>query len=267
MKKLILATAVASALGASVVSTSASAALANDALLNFDPGVITTIYIPYVGDVDTVQSGSYFGMDTNGKGGITAAERTPISQNDGLLLGTAQAASGSHGGAIDGSENPGVDAAWEFFSNTGMHLSSSATTVLTAAGNTATVDLSGWAVTWNGIPSIDMGGGIQDCGTTSDGICVTTPPPPNVGEDIGGVYNNGTGVAIITCAVDCAVGDTYTLDYDAVVPQADPSNFGGVSYTLHLEGTVGAVPVPAAVWLFGSGLLGLVGIARRRKAA
>jgi hypothetical protein len=28
-----------------------------------------------------------------------------------------------------------------------------------------------------------------------------------------------------------------------------------------------AVPVPAAVWLFGSGLLGLVGITRRRKAA
>ena len=29
----------------------------------------------------------------------------------------------------------------------------------------------------------------------------------------------------------------------------------------------GVVPVPAAVWLFGSGLLGLVGIARRKKAA
>ena len=28
----------------------------------------------------------------------------------------------------------------------------------------------------------------------------------------------------------------------------------------------GVVPVPAAVWLFGSGLLGLVGIARRKKA-
>ncbi len=31
-------------------------------------------------------------------------------------------------------------------------------------------------------------------------------------------------------------------------------------------GDVSAVPVPAAVWLFGSGLLGLAGIARRKKA-
>ena len=35
-----------------------------------------------------------------------------------------------------------------------------------------------------------------------------------------------------------------------------------------VEGSIppSAIPVPAAVWLFGSGLLGLVGIARRRKA-
>ena len=30
---------------------------------------------------------------------------------------------------------------------------------------------------------------------------------------------------------------------------------------------VGVVPVPAAAWLFGSGLLGLIGIARRKRAA
>ena len=34
-----------------------------------------------------------------------------------------------------------------------------------------------------------------------------------------------------------------------------------------VEVDVQVIPVPAAVWLFGSGLLGLVGIARRKKAA
>lgn len=33
-----------------------------------------------------------------------------------------------------------------------------------------------------------------------------------------------------------------------------------------IEGTVSSVPIPAAAWLFGSGLLGLIGIARRRKS-
>jgi len=33
------------------------------------------------------------------------------------------------------------------------------------------------------------------------------------------------------------------------------------------SGDVSVVPIPAAVWLFGSGLIGLLGVARRRKAA
>lgn len=32
------------------------------------------------------------------------------------------------------------------------------------------------------------------------------------------------------------------------------------------EGNIGVIPVPAAVWLFGSGLVGLIGVARRKKA-
>jgi hypothetical protein len=34
-----------------------------------------------------------------------------------------------------------------------------------------------------------------------------------------------------------------------------------------IEGSVSTVPVPAAAWLFGSGLLGLVGVARRKKVS
>jgi len=38
-----------------------------------------------------------------------------------------------------------------------------------------------------------------------------------------------------------------------------------VDYSITI--TTSAVPIPAAVWLFGSGLLGLVGMARRKKAS
>ncbi len=42
----------------------------------------------------------------------------------------------------------------------------------------------------------------------------------------------------------------------------DGSSF--VAWAVH-SGNVGAVPVPAAVWLFGSGLIGLLGLARRKR--
>jgi len=40
-------------------------------------------------------------------------------------------------------------------------------------------------------------------------------------------------------------------------------NYNVVSYLVR---EVSAVPVPAAVWLFGSGLIGLVGVVRRKKS-
>jgi len=43
------------------------------------------------------------------------------------------------------------------------------------------------------------------------------------------------------------------------------AGFPGITMQWIIEGTATVVPVPAAAWLFGSGLLGLIGIARRKK--
>lgn len=64
-----------------------------------------------------------------------------------------------------------------------------------------------------------------------------------------------------------ALGATEVSDLDGT-PISTTYNNG----MWHVNGTTGtlsyvsAVPIPAAVWLFGSGLLGLVGISRRKKA-
>lgn len=68
-----------------------------------------------------------------------------------------------------------------------------------------------------------------------------------------------TGDSIATYATDGSTGGQPNAGslFAAKVSSTGPGAFiGGGS----------PVPVPAAVWLFGSGLLGLVGIARRKKA-
>lgn len=49
--------------------------------------------------------------------------------------------------------------------------------------------------------------------------------------------------------------------------RADPGNWHDNDYfkIASLEVTATVIPVPAAVWLFGSGLIGLIGVMRRRK--
>lgn len=232
------------ALAMGSASTITLAALPTNAVLNFTDGIKTCViggtFPNCTHGVSNIASGSFFSMDQNGDGTIAGSEKTAIANNDGLIIGVTQPATGSHGGAPDGSETPGIDAPWLFFSNTGMHFTSTPVTVTVDNGTSQDLDFSGWSVTWNGIPTISMGGGAQDCGTSADGICVD-----NSSNDIAGVFDNGTGIATLTCGTDCSNGDTFTLEYNAIVPQADPSNFGGVNYALHLEGTIslpGAAP-------------------------
>jgi len=63
---------------------------------------------------------------------------------------------------------------------------------------------------------------------------------------------------------------TFTCDGVTWIA-TEPSEFGNYDQpakanVVHAVWTVSPVPIPPAVWLFGSGLLGLIGVARRKKA-
>lgn len=104
----------------------------------------------------------------------------------------------------------------------------------TCVGSTCniSVDLSSWEVMWNG-SAFEQG------------------PRPISSQPF--VLATGT-YDLITQA--------YSLNWTS---QINGGPFSGVTGYWHLEGTVSSVPVPAAAWLFGSGLLGLIGFARNKK--
>jgi hypothetical protein len=71
-------------------------------------------------------------------------------------------------------------------------------------------------------------------------------------------------------SVDASADFGNSLDWIGITNVTDESGNPVASFSaLSPEGLDWGVvvPIPAAVWLFGSGLLGLVGIARRKKAA
>lgn len=94
------------------------------------------------------------------------------------------------------------------------------------------VDLSAWEVMWNG-SAFEQG-----------------PRPDQFGPFVLalGTYDTVTGA--------------YVLDWDS---QINGGPFNSVVASWHLEGVVSTIPVPAAVWLFGSGLFSLLAFSRSRR--
>jgi hypothetical protein len=250
MKKRLLGVAIAASLGVVAVPFGAQAAtLSTGDVLTITPGVITVHTIPNSTNTYTTVSGSWFSM-----GGAGAAKTVLAPGVQGLVFGTTQNMGGwdSYSGAPKAGDVSNINAPWYFYNNTGKNYTTSAVTGSVSLG----LDFSGWTVSWNTINPINMGAGAWGTGYTS-------------------------GVANVTW--DGTIGDSYKLDYHATVPAGSASGFGGVQYALHFAGNVTAgpaataatdwgpapapVPIPAAAWLFGSGLIGLVGVARRRKGS
>ena len=187
------------------------------------------------GDILSINAG-ITAVDSNGYTTNVTASWFGIDTNvNGVLDGSEKWAlsQGTTGIKIGATQTAGaIDAPGIFFGNSSVHHTASAITGDTVNG----LDFSGWRWIFAG-NDINMGSGAWGAGFTNG--------KANFVWD--GVY-----------------GHAYTLDYAATIPARDPCGCAG-QYRLHLEGNVNAVPVPAAFWLFGSGMVGLFGLIRRRK--
>lgn len=105
--------------------------------------------------------------------------------------------------------------------------------------NKLTLDLDSWS-TWRNGELLNQG---------TNEVCASGP--------IGMQCSSGAAET----TYDAATG-LFTADWVSV--GAWGPFMGALNYW-HIEGVVSAVPVPAAIWLFGSGLLGLAGMMRLRK--
>ncbi len=101
-------------------------------------------------------------------------------------------------------------------------------------GNTINIDLGSWFMNWNS-NDIHTGTGKTD-GVTS--------------AFAAGAWDPVTGA--------------FTLSWQSLTDSGPKAGFTAL---IELSGIASPVPLPAAVWLFGSGLIGLLGVTRRKKAA
>lgn len=129
--------------------------------------------------------------------------------------------------------------------------------------NTFTAAASSQATVSGGgpVPSGTVGSGA----TIANGDAITVNLSSFFANWNGNDFNQGNAAAAGT--VSNVVGNNfdYVLDWTSLISGGPFNNQIG---TWHLTGTgsVAPIPLPAAVWLLGSGLLGMVGVARRKKS-
>jgi hypothetical protein len=137
------------------------------------------------------------------------------------------------------------------------------------------------------LPSMDVNGDgvVVDCSTTSQAACMdnefghlyyygagtvfgsgitASSPGPFSNVQSSSAYWSGTEIPL------SYPSSSWRFHFGTGYQGAGPKNLNHFAWAVH-SGNVGAVPVsaavpvPAVVWLFGSGLIGLLGVAKRKR--
>ncbi len=227
MKKSSLNITLALVFGVTVMNAHAATLNMGDRL-TLSSGVTT---YDSSGNQINVSSGSWFMFDGNADRKIQGAEKTALTQGtDGIIIGSTQAP-----GAINAADSFWFSAPANFYTTTPV------------TGDTLTgLDMTGWNMVWSGTVFPFSSGAWNPLNATAIGVN----------------GNNVNGIGKLTW--DGIYGHDYTLDYSATATNV---GFVGSEFYFHLTGTVQPVPLPAAAWLLGSGLLGLIGVTRKLKRA
>jgi len=213
-------------------------------------------------------------------GAQLAAQATFTISGDNLTISLTNVATNDENS--EGLDTPGNTLTGLFFDITSSPALAKQTATITAGsllqGNTCsigpcdntTTDVGGefgFATSWTGGPSAGYGisssGYIGGAGTLFGGANLDDPGAPD-GINFGiisslGIYNPNGGLA-----GDPVIQDTAIFTFTGVNGLTEDA-INNISFQYGTDfDEPNLVPVPAAVWLFGSGLLGLVGVARRK---